>query len=233
MSNDQLTPGTTAPQTAPPGARRPVMTALIAVNVLVAIAASVMITIADGFDPGLILLDGVSPLHEWGEMSGKAVDGGEYWRLFTTLFLHYGLLHLLANMVLLWLAARRLEPALGSVPLLVTYVLSGFGASLAVYYTAHDSLTAGASGAIFGLFSALLLTGLKQRLNLWLPAILLAFGVVTTFVLPGMSVAAHAGGLLVGAVAALAYTYATSLRTAILTATAVILAALTIAARFL
>ncbi|GAB1818961.1 rhomboid family intramembrane serine protease [Herbidospora sp. RD11066] len=196
--------------------RHPATTALIAVNVLIALVASVLIAAADGFDPGLILLDGVSPLHEWGEMSGAAVDDGEYWRLVTTLFLHYGLLHLLANMIMLWVAARILEPAVGTTDFLITYGLSGLAASVAVYYTAHDVLTAGASGAVFGLFSALLVVSIQRKLALWVPLILLAFGIVTTFALPGMSVAAHAGGLVAGAVSGAAIVYAGRLRTPIL-----------------
>ncbi|WP_066370628.1 rhomboid family intramembrane serine protease [Herbidospora mongoliensis] len=212
--------------------RHPATTALVAVNVLVALVASVMITVADGFDPGLIFLDGVSPLHEWGEMSGEAVDGGEYWRLVTTLFLHYGLLHLLANMIMLWVAARVLEPAVGTTDFLIVYALSGLAASVAVYYTAHDVLTAGASGAVFGLFSALLVVSVRRKLPLWLPLVLLAFGVVTTFALPGMSVAAHAGGLVAGAVAATAIVYGGRSRTPILVAVAALLILLVVLARF-
>ncbi|WP_066950907.1 rhomboid family intramembrane serine protease [Microtetraspora fusca] len=233
MSNDQVT-GAPREQAAEPGAaaggggggeRRLVMKALIAINAMVALITSVMIVAADGFSPSGLLLDGVSSLHEWGEMSGRAVDGGEYWRLVTTMFLHYGLLHLLANMVLLWLAARKLEPVLGSGRFLVVYLLSGLGSSTAIYYADHSVLTAGASGAVFGLFTALLVASLRLKLNLWLPLILLAFGVVTTFALPGMSVAAHAGGLLVGAVVACGYLLARrdAVRLAVPIATAVVL----------
>ncbi|MEO3855335.1 rhomboid family intramembrane serine protease [Acrocarpospora sp. B8E8] len=230
MSNDQIRAVTSpAPPEAQAG-RRHALTALIAVNVGVAVIASVMIVVRDGFDLAAVFYDGVSPLHEWGELNSPAIEDGAYWRLLTSMFLHYGVLHLLANLLLLWLAARRLEPLAGSGTVLTVYLLSGLGAAVAVYYFDPEVLTAGASGAVFGLIAALLVVSLRARANTTLPLVLLGVGLVATFAVPGMSIAAHAGGLLVGTVLALGFGRA---RLAVTAATAVLLVALAVARQFL
>ncbi|GAA1004455.1 hypothetical protein Aple_071920 [Acrocarpospora pleiomorpha] len=232
MSNDQIR---AAAPPAPPGVqagRRYALTALIAVNVAVAVIASVMIVVRDGFDLAAVFYDGVSPLHEWGELNGPSIEDGAYWRLLTSMFLHYGVLHLLANLLLLWLAARRLEPLAGSGTVLTVYLLSGLGAAVAVYYFDPEVLTAGASGAVFGLIAALLVVSLRARANTTLPLVLLGVGLVATFAVPGMSIAAHAGGLLVGSILALGFSRA-NIRLAVTAATAVLLVALAVARQFL
>ncbi|MEV0396452.1 MFS transporter [Polymorphospora rubra] len=212
MAEDQLTderPGGTAPP-APAfggtgGADRPVLKTLISVNVLIAVAGLVMIGLEEGLTPAAAIWDGVSPLHLATEMNGPAVDRGEVWRLVSSMFVHYGLAHLVANMVMLGLAGWKLEPLLGSRRFLELYLLSGLGAGIATYLFTHDALTAGASGANFGVFAALLLVCLKLRRRSVLAIVLLAFGVVTTFAIPGMAIAAHIAGLLVGTVVAAGY----------------------------
>lgn len=196
MSNDQLEVTRV---------RRPATMTLIGVNVAVAVVASVLIVIKDRFDPAAVFVDGVSSLHVWGEMSGQGVNSGQVWRLVTAMFLHYGLIHLLANMLLLWLAGRVLEPLLGTARFVVLYLLSGLASSAAIYFFDPDVLTAGASGAIFGLLAAYLITSVKHRLSLWLPLLLLVLGIGGTILVPGMSIPAHAAGLLVGAAVTLAY----------------------------
>ncbi|GAA0984740.1 hypothetical protein GCM10009555_059030 [Acrocarpospora macrocephala] len=229
MSNDQIRAVTSPAPPATQAGRRHALTALIAVNVAAAVIASVMIVVRDGFDLAAVFYDGVSPLHEWGELNGPAIQDGAYWRLLTSMFLHYGVLHLLANLLLLWLAARRLEPLAGSGTVLTVYLLSGLGAAVAVYYFDPEVLTAGASGAVFGLIAALLVVSLRARANTTLPLVLLGVGLVATFAVPGMSIAAHAGGLLVGTVLALGFGRA---RLAVTAATAVLLVALAVARQF-
>ncbi len=191
------------------GRRRLVVKGLIAVNVVVAVVGLVMIAFADGLDATGAMVDGISRLHEWGEMDGRAVDDGEAWRLGSSMFVHYGLLHLAVNMLMLGLAGWKLEPLLGSRRFLVTYLLSGFGAAVATYLFSHDALTAGASGATFGTFAALFVVALRLGLSKVLPAVLVVVGVVATFAIPGMAIAAHVAGLLVGAVVAAGYAYPT------------------------
>ena len=191
------------------GQQRLVVKGLIAVNVVIAVIGLVMIAMTDGLDGPAAMVDGISKLHEWGEMDGRGVDDGEAWRLGTSMFIHYGLLHLAVNMVMLGLAGWRLEPLLGSRRFLGTYLLSGFAAAVATYFFSHDALTAGASGATFGTFAALFVVALRLGLSKVLPAVLVLVGVVATFAIPGMAIAAHVAGLLVGAIVAAAYAYPT------------------------
>ncbi len=187
------------------GARRLVVKALIAVNVLVAAAGLALLAADGGLTTASVMYSGISPLHVLSEMNGAAVDRGQLWRLLTAMFVHYGFVHLVVNMVMLGLAGWRLEPVLGGRRFLCLYLLSGFGAGVATYLFAHGSLTAGASGANFGVFSALLLIFIRLRRRSVLAVVLLVVGVVSTFAVPGMAVAAHLAGLLVGAVVALGF----------------------------
>ncbi|HEX5542004.1 MAG TPA: rhomboid family intramembrane serine protease [Micromonospora sp.] len=192
---------------------------LIGINVAVALLAAGiggLGAIAGGAWGGL--LGGGTALHLHGAMLGygvyvpggplHGVVAGEYYRLFTSMFLHYGLLHLLMNMWALWIIGRTLEGALGRARFLTLYLVSGLGGSVAVYYFAPTSLAAGASGAIFGLFAALfvILRRLGRDTSGVVP--ILVINLIFTFTVPGISIAGHLGGLVVGAIAAAILAYA-------------------------
>ncbi|HEX6967654.1 MAG TPA: rhomboid family intramembrane serine protease [Micromonosporaceae bacterium] len=213
--------------------------ALIGINVLVALLAAGLGglgAVAGGNWGGL--LGGATELHLYGGMLGYGVyeqDGplhgvafGESYRLLTSMFLHYGLLHLLVNMWALWIIGRTLEAALGPIRFLALYLVAGLGGSVAVYYFQPTNLTAGASGAIFGLFAALfvILRRLGRDTSSVIP--ILVINLVITFTVPGISIAGHLGGLVTGAVTAVALAYAPRRNRALFQAggTAVILAVL-------
>ncbi len=86
-------------------------------------------------------------------------EKGEYWRLFTATFMHFGVSHLVNNMLLLGSAGRILEKAIGKVKYLVLYLIAGIGGSLLSYsqmmHAGDYKVAAGASGAIFGIIGAL------------------------------------------------------------------------------
>lgn len=92
---------------------------------------------------------------------------GEWYRLFTCTFLHFGMAHLMNNMVLLFFAGRYLEQALGRIKYLVLYLLSGIGSSCISLYMMvrkdEPAVSAGASGAIFGIIGALLWVAIRNR----------------------------------------------------------------------
>ncbi|SHJ43474.1 rhomboid family intramembrane serine protease [Parasporobacterium paucivorans] len=94
-------------------------------------------------------------------------NGNEYYRLFTSTFIHFGAYHLVSNMITLILIGNRAERILGSFKYLVIYIASGVGASLvssAYYYVQGDMVVSGgASGAIFGVIGALLVLIIKNR----------------------------------------------------------------------
>ncbi|MGE2690473.1 rhomboid family intramembrane serine protease [Mycolicibacterium pulveris] len=146
--------------------------------------------------------------------SGAVAADGELYRLLTSAFLHYGLTHLLFNMWALYVVGPPLEAALGRLRFSGLYLLSALGGSVLVYLLSSvNAATAGASGAIFGLFGATFVVG--KRLNLdvrWVVAII-GLNLVFTFIIPmfssvNISWQGHLGGLITGAVVAAAYAYA-------------------------
>ncbi len=138
-----------------------------------------------------------------------AVADGDWYRLLTSAFLHYGPTHILFNMWALYVVGPPLEAALGRVRFIALYVMSALGGSVLVYLLSSlGAQTAGASGAVFGLFGATFVIG--KRLNLdvrWVIGLIL-INLVITFVVPNISWQGHIGGLVTGAVIAAAYAYA-------------------------
>lgn len=176
----------------------PVVTyVLIAVNVVM----FVLQTMSRDFQNGLVL-------------QSYAVADGELYRLLTSAFLHYGMTHLLFNMWALYVVGPPLEAALGRLRFSALYFLSALGGSVLVFLLSSlGAATAGASGAVFGLFGATFVVG--KRLNLdvrWVVAIIglnLAFTVIFPLISSvNISWQGHLGGLVTGAVVAAAYAYA-------------------------
>jgi membrane associated rhomboid family serine protease len=128
----------------------------------------------------------------------------EYYRLITSAFLHYGPIHILLNMYALYVIGPPLEQALGRWRYLALYLLAALGGSVAVL--ALDSVdvgSAGASGAIFGLFAAAVV--LARRVGLNSTALWITIGVnfIFTFSVPGISKLGHVGGFVLGGLVAL------------------------------
>ncbi|MGW4773327.1 rhomboid family intramembrane serine protease [Nocardia sp. NPDC004278] len=132
-----------------------------------------------------------------------AVAHGQYARLIGSGFLHYGPIHLLLNMFALYVVGRSIEPVLGRARYLVVYLVSLLGGSAAVMIFARDSLTAGASCAVYGLFGAITVILIRVRQNPNQMLILIGINVFISFSLPGISLAGHLGGLAAGTLAAL------------------------------
>jgi membrane associated rhomboid family serine protease len=171
----------------------------------------------------LIALNVLAFLTEQGQFSllgtsihGKVIEEGvldrydvsvnhQYWRLVSSGFLHENLIHIAFNMYLLYLLGRMLEPAIGSVRFGVIYgtaLLAGsFGALIA---TPAPSL--GASGAVFGLMGAAVVELRSRRMSVMESGIggLILINLIFSFSSANISVGAHIGGLIGGAVAALA-----------------------------
>ena len=129
------------------------------------------------------------------------------WRLFTGSLVHSGIWHLGLNMLALWMIGRSLEPLLGRARFLTLYLLSALGGSVAVTLLSFGTPVVGASGAIFGLFGALLVIGRHIGANIAGIAIILGINLVIGF-LPGANVSwqAHVGGLVVGSIVAFIFT---------------------------
>ncbi|RPH36379.1 MAG: rhomboid family intramembrane serine protease [Chloroflexi bacterium] len=152
------------------------------------------------------LMSGGGPLLEFGYVSADTVAAGEWWRVFTSAFLHLGILHLALNMWALYLFGPLLEQLYGHIEYLAIYLLCAAGGSVLTILVAPDQAAVGASGAIFGLLG--LAFAVSRRRHLALPrqtravlgqiGSLLVVNLAFTFFVPGISITGHLGGLAVG-----------------------------------
>jgi membrane associated rhomboid family serine protease len=138
-----------------------------------------------------------------------AVAHGQLYRLVTSAFLHYGPMHLLLNMWALYIVGPALETVLGRLRFTALYGLSALGGSVAVYLLAPlNTATAGASGAVFGLFGAAFVVARRLRSDVRAVAAVIIINLIFTFTVPHISWQGHVGGLITGTAVALAYVYA-------------------------
>jgi len=141
-----------------------------------------------------------------------AIMQGEYYRIFTSMFLHFGISHLANNMLVLFVLGQRLEPAVGGVRYLLIYLLSGFGGNVISLglemQSSNYAVSAGASGAVFGVMGAMIYVILRNKgrvadLSIKKMMIMAAFSLYFGFTSTGVDNAAHVGGLICGFLAAL------------------------------
>jgi membrane associated rhomboid family serine protease len=172
--------------------------ALIAINVLVFLTEQGQFSFTSSEVHGKVIAEGI--------LYREAISAAhQYWRLVSAGFLHENLLHIGFNMYLLYLLGLMLEPAIGSARFAAIYftaLLAGsFGALLA---TAAPTL--GASGAIFGLMGGAAVELRARGFSVMQSGIggLIIINLIFSFAVPGISVGAHIGGLIGGAIAALA-----------------------------
>ena len=161
----------------------------------------------------MMVLRGVSSLIPIAEQAvtfgadvGRLTFNGQWWRLLTSMFVHFGIIHIGLNMWCLWNLGRAAEQLMGRVSYVLAYFVSGIFSSIASVYWHPMAASAGASGAIFGM-AGVLVTYVKlnkvpahmtiNKQNAEQPGhihcVQLAFGA-----LPGISNAAHIGGLVMG-----------------------------------
>lgn len=143
-----------------------------------------------------------------GAKVNSLIDKGQVWRLITCAFLHGGLIHIFFNMYALKILGPEIEYVYGKVKYLVIYLLSAIAASIFSYIFGPKSVSVGASGAIFGLFGAMLIFGIKHRKQMGKAYMMNILQVIFVNVIIGISSsnidnAAHFGGLIVGALIAL------------------------------
>jgi membrane associated rhomboid family serine protease len=200
------------------GAHGYVTITLIAINTAVLIASFISVSRGAGkslFGGGLGgLIGGNTPLSDKLAVIGEVgchvgngpvmqcaygVTTGEYYRLFTAMFVHYGLLHLALNMYALWVLGRPLEALLGPVRFTAVYLVCGIGGNVAVYLFSPGVPSAGASTALFGLFAVFFFVLRKLGRSAAGIVPVLVINLFITISVPGISIAGHIGGLIVGA----------------------------------
>jgi membrane associated rhomboid family serine protease len=181
----------------PTAGKMPATIALIAINVIVFLA-ELLGGGAGGIEGGGKLI-GDAGLH------GPSIADGDWWRVITGGFLHAGFLHLLLNMYVLYVAGSILEPGIGTPRFLGIYFVSLLAGSLGALALDPNTVTVGASGAIFGLMAGVIVVargrGMEQIASQF--GLFVVLNLVLTFSIPGISIGGHIGGLIGGAAAAL------------------------------
>jgi membrane associated rhomboid family serine protease len=174
--------------------------ALLAANVAVFLVTN---RLAGGLSPSNGQL---TSLGQKMALQGPSVADGEWWRLVTSMFVHFGLLHIAFNMYALYLIGSVLERYVGSLRFALIYVVSGLAGSFGALILSPNALTAGASGAIFGLMGAMLVLERQRGVQLLGGPIggLILINLLLTFTISGISKGGHLGGLIGGALVAFA-----------------------------
>jgi membrane associated rhomboid family serine protease len=198
------------------GRVNPVTMALIFVNVIVFAAELAAGGTLDGtgnwiYDHGALFMDGayvqggvgLLPVHTLapGGIHLVGVAHGELWRMLSAAFLHYGPLHLAINMYSLYFAGTLLEQIIGSSRFALLYFGSGIAGSAGAIWLSPNSVTVGASGAIFGILGGLFVLERQGRIHSGGQILgLIVLNLVFTFAVSGISVGGHLGGLFGGIV---------------------------------
>jgi membrane associated rhomboid family serine protease len=178
-----------------------VVPTLIAVN-----TAVYVLTAIQAGDP---MYNSMSRLFRELSLVPALVHDGEWWRVLTSGFLHIGPIHLVLNMLALWMLGRDLEIVLGRSRFLALYLVSMLGGAAAVMlFSAPDQQVAGASGAVFGLMGALVVVLRRLRAPAGQVFGIIGINVIFSLTVAGISWQGHFGGLLIGAAATAALVYA-------------------------
>jgi membrane associated rhomboid family serine protease len=184
----------------------PVTMALIGLNIGIFLLELAMGGTWDGTGNKIWLHGALVSNAQYADGSLGGVANGEWWRLISAAFLHYGPIHLAFNMVALYWFGRILEHVIGSWRYVLLYLVSGLAGSAGALWLSPNDITVGASGAIFGVFGALLV--LERRGVIASGGQILALivlNLVITFSLSGISIGGHIGGLIGGIAVMLLY----------------------------
>ena len=162
-----------------------------------------------------MLIDGAGLWHSpngvqlsWGANFGPATQDGEWWRLGSAMFLHFGVLHLVLNLWSLWDAGQLVERMYGHLRFTTIYLISGLsGNLLSLVIHGNVAVSGGASGAIFGIYGALItflwrertaITPHEFRWFFWGAIAFTAISLSLGFIVPGIDNSAHIGGFFTG-----------------------------------
>lgn len=170
----------------------PVISTLVTIHILLWITTEV------------IPLSFFMELKQLGVGHNGLIKSGEYWRIVTAMFFHFGLMHTLFNSFTLVLFGPALETMLGKMKFILFYLLTGVGGNVATLYLAHDFVIhAGASGAIYGIFGIYVYMMMyKKHLmddqSSQIVKVILILGLIMTFLRTNINIYAHIFGLLTG-----------------------------------
>jgi len=194
-------------------ARQPVLVTMSLIAINIAVFVLVLLVTRESS----ALTGGVTDMHlrlglskdvlvqpiAWQSDDGIFVTEPDGWyRLVTSGFLHFGVIHIAFNMYFLYVLGPMLEPGLGRVKFLLLYFASLLGGSLGVILHDSGGITAGASGAVFGLLAAATVGMWRRGINPFSTSIggALLINLFITFLIPGISIGGHLGGAVAGAI---------------------------------
>ena len=152
-------------------------------------------------------LVGVPPTASFSDVTLHGLAHGEWWRLITAAFLHYGPIHLGMNMLALWWLGQPVEAALGRARFTIIYFVAGIaGSAGALLLSSPNAVTVGASGAIFGILGSLFILEYHATGRLMGQAMtLIVINIAFSFAVPNISIGGHLGGLAAGALSTIAF----------------------------
>jgi rhomboid protease GluP len=171
------------------------------------VAANILVFGAAGLAGAGFFVPNAQVLQAWGTNFGPLTTDGQWWRLITSLFLHFGVFHLALNMWALCVGGRLAERLFGSSAFALLYFAAGIGGSLSSLLWNSALNSAGASGAIFGVYGAMLAFFLRKHSAIpasvmsqqrWSGITFIGFNLMNGFSHAGIDNAAHVGGLSVG-----------------------------------
>ena len=182
------------------GASRPTLMTKVFIGVSVAVF---LLSLVGGGGLGELTSSRINDVQRDFGLNPILIDaGGEWWRIFTSGFVHFGLLHLAMNMLVIYQVSLMLEPALGPVRYTLTYLscLVGGSAGALILTDNPRAITAGASGVAFGLVGCAVAGMIIRKIPIMRTNLggLLLINLVLTFAIPGISIGGHIGGLVAG-----------------------------------
>jgi membrane associated rhomboid family serine protease len=181
---------------------------LDATRVLVGINIAVFVVTAFS-GASLLSGSGTSRIYDDFALIPPAVAHGEWWRLLSSMFLHFGIFHIAFNMWALWVIGTPLEQWLGRLRFVALYLLAGFGGGVLSFATGPlTNFAAGASGAIFGLFGAFFVITRRRGLETGGIVGLIVINLIFSFTFSNIDWRGHVGGLVVGSLVAVVYAWA-------------------------
>ena len=171
------------------------------------VAANILFFGAAGLAGAGFFVPNAEVLQAWGTNFGPLTTDGQWWRLVTSMFLHFGVFHVALNMWALYVGGRLAERLFGAWAFVLIYFSSGLGGSLSSLLWNPAINSAGASGAIFGVYGAMLAFFLRKHSAIpaaiinqqrWSGVAFIGFNLMNGFSHAGIDNAAHIGGLSVG-----------------------------------
>lgn len=163
---------------------------IIALNIIFYVCTSII--------GGDFITTGDSAIFLFGQVNYCVIYYGWYWQLFTSMFVHVSIVHLLGNMFFLLIFGLRAEELFSLKEYLLIYFLSGLTGNLLTLLFGFDMVSAGASGAIFGMFGACTIYFRRALGQSIISALLYAFFLLMISSGPSVNIFAHLGGLVVG-----------------------------------